>query len=51
MEKSEIPELKTISQQSCIFILNFYQNLTREEIIQKEKHYVQKIEYLTTMHC
>ena len=46
MEKPKIPKLKTTTHQSCIFILNFFQSLTREEIIQKEKYYTKKIEHL-----
>jgi len=46
MEKPEISELKITSHQNCNFILNFYQSLTSEEIIQKEKYYMKKIEHL-----
>ena len=46
MEKPEIPELKITSRQNCNFILNFYQSLTSEAIIQKEKYYAKKIEHL-----
>ena len=51
MEKTEIPELKTTSNQSCIFILNFFKSLTTEEIIQKEKYYTTKIEHLLNTNC
>ena len=50
MEKPEIPELKITSRQNCNFILNFYRNLTSEEIGQKEKYYERKIEHLMKMH-
>ena len=46
MEKPEIPELKITSRQNCNFILNFYQSLTSEEIIQKDEDYTKKIEHL-----
>jgi len=51
MEKPEIPELKIASQQSYMFILNFYQSLTGEETKQKKKYYMQKSDYLTTINC
>ena len=51
MEKPEIPELKTTSHQSYIFILNFFKSLTTEEIIQKEKYYTTKTEHLLNTNC
>jgi len=50
MKKWEILKLKTTTQQSCSFILNFYQTLSIEGIRQKENYYTQ-IDYLATINC
>ena len=51
MEKPEIPKLKITSQCNCEFILNLYQTYSKEEIIQSERYYVQKLDYLQINNC
>ena len=51
MEIREISELKKTSDQSCVFIPNFFKNLTTEETIQKQKYYTTKIEHLLNPNC
>ena len=46
MKKPEIPKLKITSQRNCKFILNLYQTYSKEEVIQSEHYYVQKLDYL-----
>ena len=49
MEKPEVPKLKITTQCSCEFILNLFQTYTKEEIRQRQRYYIQQIEYLQTI--